>query len=400
VTVAVARLLAPLKAARCSPVERQAAIRDADAATASKVWQHAIEVRDMDAARLAIKLSCSVAPENQFVAEGFERDGETYATAGQFVVPSTRISVACLKKQGARHRRVMRAMFENYKLLVGLSLRFYTVTMPDFGASFEVTLLVLEDALRSLKRTRMWRDAVRGAYDKIEWTGGKREHVHHHTHAHLLVAAKWIPAAEFAAVWTRCVRRAAAKHGVAWTLPKRGVLSVKLKTKTLPEMINEMSKYLAKPSDYERLTGAELVEISRVLKGRRLFNSYGDFNANSGSVENIQNPKQMEDERLMPNVHTGSQLNSSTSLATPQNESESSSLEATQHDSCENSPDSKEVWNVTVLDEWRRAYLLRFREQRERRLEWLQAQHPRCKITTGTGATHYGSSRLRLAEAA
>ncbi len=369
----------PLRPARRSPVERQASVRDADAVTASKVFEYAREVRDMSAARLAIQLDCSVQPENQFEADGFERRGKSYSTAGQLVVPTTRISLACLKRQGARHRRRMKATLENYKLLVGLALRFYTLTMPDFGASFEVTLDIMQDALCRLKRSKIWRENVNGAYDKIEWTGGKREEVHHHVHAHLLLAARWLQGEQlkrFTATWTRCVRASAKAHGVAWTLPKGCSLSVKLKTLTLPEMINEMTKYLAKPSDYERLSGAELVEIHRVLKGRRLFNSYGDFNANSGSGESINKPSQIKVVQQMPSLDTGSQLNR---------------MEDEQGAQLDASGAVAEVWNEDELMRWRDEYVQRLREQRGRRLEWLLSKHPRCHITLGTGKRHYGS---------
>jgi hypothetical protein len=381
VSAAARSLDVPLRAARRSPVQRQASVRDADAVTASKVFAYAREARDMSAARLAIQLHCSVQSENQFEAEGFERNGESYSTAGQLVVPTTRISLACLKKQGARHRRTMKRMFENYKLLVGLALRFYTLTMPDFGASFEVTLDIMQDALCRLKRSKIWRENVSGAYDKVEWTGGKREEVHHHIHAHLVLAARWLEGGQFkrfTATWTRCVRAAAKAHGVAWTLPKGKGLSVHLKTLTLPEMINEMTKYLAKPSDYGRLSGGELVEIHRVLKGRRLFNSYGDFNENRGKVESIAKPKKTEVVQQMPNVHTGSHLNR---------------IEDEQGTQLNNSDAVPEVWDEAELMRWRDEYLQRVREQRGRRLEWLLAKHPRCRIRLGTGAEHYGSIR-------
>jgi hypothetical protein len=350
----------------------------ADAVTASKVFEYAREARDMSAARLAIQLHCSVQDDNQFEADGFERRGETYTTAGQLVVPTTRISVACLKRQGARHRRRMKATFESYMLLVGLAFRFYTLTMPNFGASFEVTLDIMQDALCRLKRSKIWRENVHGAYDKTEWTGGKQEAVHHHVHAHLLVAARWLDMKAFTATWTRCVKAAAKAHGVAWTLPKGRLLSVKLKTKTLPEMINEMSKYLAKPGDYERLSGAELVEIHSVLKGRRLFNSYGDFNANCGSGEVVGKSKQTKVVQQMPNVHTGSQLNR---------------MEDTQAAQPSASGEVVEVWNEDELARWRDEYVERLRQQRGRRLEWLLSKHPRCRITLGTGTRYYGSIR-------
>jgi hypothetical protein len=368
----------PLRPARRSPVERQASVRVADAVTASKVFAYAREAHDMSAARLAIQLHCSVQDENQFEAEGFERRGESYATAGQLVVPTTRISLACLKRQGARHRRRMKATLENYKLLVGLALRFYTLTMPDFGASFEVTLDIMQDALCRLKRSRIWRENVNGAYDKIEWTGGKREQVHHHVHAHLLVAARWLDMKAFTATWTRCVRASAKAHGVTWTLPKGCSLSVKLKTKTLPEMINEMTKYLAKPGDYERLSGAELVEIHRVLKGRRLLNSYGDFNANCGSGEVVGKFKQTKVVQQMPSLDTGTQLN--------RMEDERAAQPSA-------SGEVVEVWNEEELARWRDEYVQRLREQRGRRLEWMLSKHPRCRITLGTGTRHYGSIR-------
>jgi hypothetical protein len=332
----------------------------------------------MSAARLAIQLHCSVQDDNQFEADGFGRDGETYSTAGQLVVPTTRISVACLKRQGARHRRRMKATLESYRLLVGLALRFYTLTLPDFGASFEVTLAIEQDALTRLKRSRIWRDNVRGAYDKTEWTCGKREEVHHHIHAHLLVAARWMDMKAFTATWTRCVKAAAKAHGVAWTLPRGYALSVKLKTLTLPEVINEMTKYLAKPSDYARLSGAELVEIHRVLKGRRLFNSYGDFNANNGSREIVAKPKQTEVVQQMPSLDTGTQLNR---------------MEGERAAQPSASGEVVEVWDEEELARWRAEYVQRLRLQRTRRLTWMLSKHPRCRITLGTGTRHYGSIR-------
>jgi hypothetical protein len=141
-------------------------------------------------------------------------------------------------------------------------------------------------------------------------------------------------------------------------------------------MINEMTKYLAKPSDYARLSGAELVGIHRVLKGRRLFNSYGDFNANSGSGESIVKRSQTKVVQQMPSLDTGSQLNR---------------MEDEQGSQLDASGAVAEVWNEDELMRWRDEYVQRLREQRGRRLEWLLAKHPRCRITLGTGKRHYGS---------
>jgi hypothetical protein len=383
------RCVAPIKAARRSSQERQAEIRRNDAATAAKVWRYAVEARDMEAARLAIKLESSVASENQFTAVDFEKDGELYQTSGQLIVPPTRLSQAYLRRQGARARRSIMATLSDYRLLVGHMFRFYTLTMPNFGADYETTLNIIQDALVRFKRSSIWRENVSGAFDKIEWTFGKLLTPHNHFHAHILAAARRVDLKGFSATWTRCVRASAASHGVEWQLPDDRTLSVKLETKSVPEMISEITKYIAKPSDYNRLSGAELVKIHHVLRGRRLLNSYGTFNANKGKVKQSAT-KETDVARAMPNLDTGTQLNTFDIQA----KHRKAALNA--DPSVESS--ATEAWSVERLEEWRRDYALQFHRQRERRLVWLQQHHLRCKIVLGDGQTRRGAARLELVE--
>jgi hypothetical protein len=412
-SAATQRSYAPLKAARRSPAERQAEIRANDTEMATRLWQYAVASQDMDAARLAIKMFFSVSPENQFDAEGFQNEGELYATSGQVLVPPTRLSQAYLRRQGASRRRKMMRMLSEYRLLVGYSFRFYTLTMPDFGVDYELTLDIIEDALHRLKRSRIWRDNVRGAYDKVEWTTGKQITPHNHVHAHVLAAARLVSLTGFTATWTRCVRASAEARSVAWQLPEGRTLSVKLETRTTAEMIAEMTKYIAKPSDYKRLDGAELFKIHSVLRNRRLLNSYGDFNANKGKVSEASTVEVEDAVQLMPSLDTGTQLNTSNTqdecLQAADSDSEQVVVEAdfgTQLNTSavarlsleELRGGTKEEWSVEKLEEWRLDYAKRFNKARERRLLWLRQRHRRCKIVLGDGSIQRGVARLELVE--
>ncbi len=366
-----ARRVAPVQRARRTVQERQQATRNADAVTASKLWSYVLESGSMAAAKLAIKIDNSLSAANQFVADDFEFEGERYKTASQLTTPPTRLSQAYLRRQGNARRLTIKAMVASYVLAVGYWFRFYTLTMPNLGVSFELTLDIIDGALRRLKRSAIWRENVKGAYDKIEWTTGKQMRAHNHVHAHVMAAARFLDQSKFTEVWTRCVRRETEKYGVEWQLPDGHLLSVKLETKTFKEMIFEMTKYIAKPSDYAAMSGAELVEIDRVLRGRRLLNSYGDFNNHKGNYEEVEN----EIEPQTPNLDTGTQLNSSSSLET------------------EIQP-TPEAWNVDELARWRRRYELRMERQRVARLEWLLQRHRRSKIVLGNGEIHRGAARL------
>jgi hypothetical protein len=262
--------------------------------------------------------------------------------------------------------------------------------MPNFGADYETTLNIMQGALARLKRSAIWRANVSGAFDKIEWTSGKLITPHNHVHAHILAAARLMDLKGFSAIWTRCVRASASAHGVVWQLPDAQTLSVKLETKSVPEMISEMTKYIAKPSDYTRLSGAELVKIHHVLRGRRLLNSYGAFNANKGKVKSHAATGETDVARAMPNVQTGTLLYTSNIQDRRQEAAINANLSI--------KSSATEVWSVARLAEWRRDYALQMQIQRERRLVWLQQRHRRCKIVLGDGHTRRGAARLELVE--
>jgi hypothetical protein len=266
------------------------------ASIGKRLQEGAMKTDDAEALAVADMLLAASRPENIYYAEDLHNaDGECFDGYGSLNVCTSRLDPAYMKSSSSRAARRTEEALSRVRPQSGEHLRLLTVTMPKLDASFETTLRVLDDALVLLKKRQWFTSQVRGAVIGTESTLGELND-HFHAHAHMLAWSKWINWAELGNQWSSCLEAAARRHGVEMrfeTEHNRAVVDVRLVTSkrrgkgtvSIADAVREVCKYIVKGSDFEKLPVEQLVEVERVLHGRRMVQTFGECNHRKGKVE-------------------------------------------------------------------------------------------------------------------
>lgn len=259
-----------------------------------------MQTDDAEAWAVADMLRMVSQPENIFVAEDLHnQDGEAFEGYGSLVMTGSRLDVAYMAASRRKARGRVREALGQVKPRSGEHLRMLTVTMPPIQG-FKLSLDVLDGALVLLKKRGWFKENVRGAVLGVEFTLGG-DGGHYHMHAHILAWSKWIKWADFGAVWTECLVTSAQKLGAQiefTTAHGRAVVDVRLVRPKqdrvrnwqrkgvvgMDDAIEEVCKYVVKGSDFLSVPVEELATIERVLRRRRMLETFGEANGQRGRV--------------------------------------------------------------------------------------------------------------------
>jgi hypothetical protein len=289
----------------------------------------ALEQDDAEALAMADMIKESARPENIYHAIDLQNaDGECFDGYGSLNYASSRLDPAYMAISSRRaHKRAdsymarVRPQSGDYEMLV-------TCTMPTLiGFGYERTVALFDDASRRLRQSKYFKDHVRGGIRGEEFTLGDQRCERHrksktpgksrecqecsscksfrwsfdkngyHFHAHYVLWSKWLDWKELGEVWTRCLGASAKKFGINLNFDTehgRAVVDIRhvtangkgKKTVTESDAMLEACKYIVKGSDFEKLPASELVEVERVLRGRRMIEPLGEANTRKGSTEN------------------------------------------------------------------------------------------------------------------
>jgi hypothetical protein len=199
---------------------------------------------------------------------------------------SSRLCPSYQARQSKRARKMIREALERVKANSDERLRFTTLTMPNLGVSFQMTIEILDAAIVLLKKRKWFKKNFRGGVQAIETTIGEREHFH--SHCHILALTKWIRWDELGNEWTGCVEAACRKYDVPLfvaTSHNRLIVDVRLvvaksedawQTIGLDAAIQETCKYLVKGADWLKVPVEQLCEIEMVLRGRKMIRTFGE----------------------------------------------------------------------------------------------------------------------------
>jgi hypothetical protein len=281
----------------------------------------AFQRNDAFAIALSDCLNETYKPENIYTSKDVVnyRTGELFNGYGVLQIgASSRLSLAYQQFASRRARQRIESKIVDYKLQVGQSWRFITLTMPYIKADVDTVLRIQLRSLELLKKRKLWKDSVAGAFFGDEMTIGESTtalFTHYHVHTHSLVVGKYIPQWQIADVWTECVEKACNDFGVEFLLRNldSNRLSVdvrdvnnycKKRSITLSDAVQEMCKYFTKGSDYHKVPTKELVEIEYALRGRQMVKSYGIFNKRKGTTlskdTSVHTPHTFDGERIEP----------------------------------------------------------------------------------------------------
>ncbi|MET0754377.1 MAG: hypothetical protein ABWZ66_13425 [Pyrinomonadaceae bacterium] len=255
--------------------------------------------KDSKALAIADCLSETYKPENVYVS----RDVVNYQTGeifdGYGILQNgvaSRISPAYQQSSSRRARKKVQEKVSTAKPLVGYHWRFATFTMPHLRADVQTVLAIESRAVELLKKRKIWRDNIQGAFLGQEMTigdGSTKNSTHYHVHTHALLLAKYVEQWKLADVWTECVETACKEFGVDFVMTNlktnRLVVDIrdvrkytKKRSIKMDDAVIELCKYTTKGSDFEKVPAEELVEIEYALRGRQMVKTYGCFNSQKG----------------------------------------------------------------------------------------------------------------------
>jgi hypothetical protein len=225
-------------------------------------------------------------------------DGEAFEGYGSLNFASSRLDPSYMAMSSRRGRRRVRDSLADVRPQVGEHLRMVTLTMPKLtGVGFEKTISVFDDARGRLRKRKWFKTTFRGGVFGEEFTLGTGGDAYH-VHAHILTWSKWVEWVTLGEEWTSCLKASAAAHGIEMdfaTAHGRAVVDVRLVTSkrrgkgtvSVSDAVSEVAKYITKGSTFAELPPAQLVEVERTLRGRRMVETFGEANNRKGKSEAI-----------------------------------------------------------------------------------------------------------------
>jgi hypothetical protein len=361
----------------------------------------AIAMEDAEALAVADMILESARPQNIWHGEDLHNvDGEVFEGYGSLNFASSRLEPSYMAMSSRRARRRVKDSLARVRPQSGEHLRMVTLTMPETEAGFEKAMTVFDDA-RALLRKRQWfKDTFRGGVFGEEFTVGEAGD-HYHVHCHVVAWSKWVVWSKLGDEWSACLQASAAKNQVEMmfaTEHGRAVVDVRLVTSkrrgkgTISEddAIKEVAKYITKGNTYEELSPAQLIEVERTLRGRRMVETFGEANKRKGksvevaSVEQVTSLEERKDGNKSPYLDTQNTIDGCSTLAKA-NKSRSESLRVVGARMI--SKGKRELW----LEMLRFIYA----ERREWRKRQLAIRYPAATFRGLDGSVWYGVEKIQ-----
>jgi uncharacterized protein YggL (DUF469 family) len=263
------------------------------------------------------------ADDNLFVGEDMHTaDGDAFVGKSTLWACNSRFCPNCVGKLPREHRKAIRYVMENQKLLTGENWYFPTFTMPDLSLASlplpviaEVTQTAWKrfSALESLKTKKpgWFQRTIRGGFKDCEFTVNSFASYHYHLHS-LIIARSSIQRNSFLEIrqqWTKALKFAFEKHDIiwecrtgnknfipallafVWSKPRVGLLLnashqlkffglanvnvVKVDWTNREKVISELCKYVTKNDSWSKIPIEQIETIVDVPRFWRMFESFG-----------------------------------------------------------------------------------------------------------------------------
>ncbi len=143
------------------------------------------------------------------------------------------------------------------------SVRFITLTGQSEGKKLNDNVRQMQDSLRKLRRDPIWKEHVHGGIWSMEVKPGRKEGTWN-VHFHALVDGCFFDQKALSEAWLRAT-------GDSEVVDIRKVHSVE-------GIAHYVTKYIAKPGDFEKFSDEELCIYAAAIKGKRMFGAFGTVN--------------------------------------------------------------------------------------------------------------------------
>ncbi len=307
-----------------------------------------------------IRRCCS--DDNLFVGVDFRTpDGELFDGKGSLWACNSRLCPNCVGKLGSRHRKQIRYVMENQKLMVGENWYSPTFTMPNLNLVGQSASLIGEIhqcawrrfcsmETRTNKRKTWFQKTIRGGFKNCEFTYTENSVYHYHTHG-LFVAKSSIQRDKFYEIrlhWTKALQFAFKKFNVEWecrtgnknfipalysfllSKPKMSlflnarettkffgladVQVVKVDWKNREKTISELCKYVTKNESWSKIPIDQLEAVVAVPRLWRMFESFGVCRQTARQLDKIsvEIPENYEHDHQSESTNQGVNSNGDT----------------------------------------------------------------------------------------
>ncbi len=256
-----------------------------------------------------------------------------FTAATAFIGSGSRVDGVSARKASYKPRKQLRKAFLERELdiVAGKVFPFFiTPTFPNLpNTDFVTNFLFLVNVWTKFRKTDYFKRVIDGAYRKFEFTTTDAEILNYNFHPHLLGLTtvefadnsedcpkqckkshrcinnfKNPQNVEFAAVWTHCLQLSSKEmfdceidlgkleHTV---VDFRRVSLNDVRTVERHGVLFELTKYMAKSSDFLDLQPSELLAANKILKGKRLLAAVGSFNDYKGKAAAVFNKQRLYD---------------------------------------------------------------------------------------------------------
>jgi hypothetical protein len=307
-----------------------------------------------------IRRCCS--DDNLFVGVDFHTsDGELFDGKGSLWACNSRLCPNCVGKLGSRHRKQIRYVMENQKLMVGENWYSPTFTMPNLNLVGQSASLIgqihqcawrrfCSMETRTNKRKTWFQKTIRGGFKNCEFTYTENSVYHYHTHG-LFVAKSSIQRDKFYEIrlhWTKALQFAFKKFNVEWecrtgnknfipalysfllSKPKMSlflnarettkffgladVQVVKVDWKNREKTISELCKYVTKNESWSKIPIDQLEAVVAVPRLWRMFESFGVCRQTARQLDKIsvEIPENYEHDHQSESTNQGVNSNGDT----------------------------------------------------------------------------------------
>ncbi len=172
----------------------------------------------------------------------------------------SRFCPVCLKPRLSRVRNRLRWICAQILPRNGYRMKFLTLTVRNQADLSEMVDHLLK-SFKKIRNSRFWKTRVQGGAFVLEVTGVPNNW---HAHLHIILFARFLKQSVLVTEWIRC----------------SGSRGVYIKEIPSSKAINYVTKYLSKTKDEVPFHDLK----SSVLKGRRLFQPFGDWHGFSFGV--------------------------------------------------------------------------------------------------------------------
>ncbi len=318
---------------------------------AARLSSVAVAAGDLEAQAVADLIAESARDENLWIAKDLRNgDGECFDGYGSLNVSCSRLAPEYMAASASRSRRRVDNALARCSPRWGEYFRLASLTMPRLrGVGFRNTIELFDDARGRLRKRKWFIKTFRGGVFGEEFTlGDERCDAHkesktdpkskevrdcaacqafefdfetngYHVHVHILACAKWVDWTRLGNEWTDCLERAARARGIALEFPTshgRAVVDVRLVkqkqggkgTISRDDAVKEVAKYITKGSSFTKISGGQLLEVERTLRGRHMVETFGDANLRKGKPAQDVAVEKARGDRKPTYVHTKAQL--------------------------------------------------------------------------------------------